>query len=168
LEANVYARAYLQARQLQRRALAAGDAAAARTQAASALEFAWQTKGYAEWAADHQHRADAEHQRRVDRSLAAAAAKGSSLPVLLERFQAGVASSGLPASLDAALAAAGAPPSERADVVARLRALTPAAVEAVLAERRARIAAGPEVPDGVILDTQLLSARAAWRKLTAR
>jgi hypothetical protein len=122
LEGNVYSLALLQARQLQRRALAAGDPVAVETQARSAVEFAWQARGYAQWAAEHQHRADVAHQRLLDASLTAAAAKGATIPVLLERFQASVRTSGLPAGLDAALTAAAASAAERGELRTRLLA----------------------------------------------
>jgi hypothetical protein len=37
-----------------------------------------------------------------------------------------------------------------------------------LTERRARIAAGPQVPEEAFLDAQLLAAQRQWRKLTKK
>jgi hypothetical protein len=159
LEGNAYILAYLQARDRYRQATAAGNKDAAKIHARSAVEFAWQAQGYGQWAADHQHKADMAHQKLLDERLAAAAKKGLTLPKLLEQFQAEVKKSGLPAHLSDALISAGATAEELAAAKERLLVLTPETVEAVLKDRRARLAAGAQVPDAVVLDTQITDAR---------
>jgi hypothetical protein len=159
LEGNAYILAYLQTRDKYRQSIAAGNKEAAKIHARSAVEFAWQAQGYGQWAADHHHKADVAHQKLLDERLTAAAKKGLTLPKLLEQFQAEVKKSGLPMPLSDALTSAGATAEELAAVTERLLALTPETVEAVLKDRRARITAGAEVPDAVVLDTQLTDAR---------
>lgn len=168
VEGSIYARAGIQAREMYRQSLATGNMDAAKLHALSAVEFAWQAQGYARWAADHQHKSDVVHQKKLDESLAAAAEKGLTLPVLLEKFQTQVKKSGLPAHLDDALTTSGASDEERTAVKARLLAQTPEAVEAVLKERRARISRGAEVPDAVILDSQLLTSQQEYHKLVKK
>jgi hypothetical protein len=161
LECNAYILAFLQARDLYRKSLASDNREAAKVHSRSAVECAFQAKGYAQWAADHQHKADVVHQKLLDESLAAAAKKGLTVPVLLEKFQAKVKESGLPPHLDAAMTNAGATSEERAEAKARLLALMPETVEDVLKERRARIARNPEAPDAALLDLQLFLASEA-------
>ena len=158
LEGNTYILAYLQARDMFRQALAADNKDAATVHARKAVEFAWQAQGYSKWAADHQHKSDVVYQKLLDDRLAAADKKGLSLAELLKKFQSQVKESGLPAHLRDALTAAGATTEELAGVKERLLALTLEAVEGVLKERRARIGRGAEVPDALILETQLLEA----------
>ncbi len=168
LEGNSYILAYLQAREMHRQSLAAGNKDAAKMHARSAVEFAWQAQGYAKWAADHQHKSDVVYQKRLDDSLAAAAKKGMTLAELLKKFQAEVKKSGVPAHLSDALTAAGASAEELAGVKERLLALTPEAVEAVLKERRERIKRGAEVPDALVLDSQLMDTRQWYHKMTKK
>ena len=159
LEGNAYILAYLQARERYRQALAANNTAAAQTHGRSAVEFAWQGQGYAKWAADHQHKSDVVYQKRLDASLAAAARAGLTLPKLLEKFQADVRKSGLPAHQADALTSAGSTAEELAQVKERLLALTPEAVESILKDRRARIARAAEPPDAPVLETQVMDTR---------
>ncbi len=162
LEANIYILAYLQARESYRQALATGNKVAAKTHARLAVEFAFQAKGYAQWAADHQHKADAAHQKMLDERLEAAAKKGLTLAELLKNFQSQIKKEGLPAQLRDALTAAGATAEELDAVKDRLLALTPEAVETVLKERRTRVKTpeqSAQAPDALFLGAQLMAAR---------
>jgi len=153
LEGNAYILAYLQARDRYRQALAANNHDAARVHTRSAVEFAWQARGYARWAAHYRHKADVVYQKRLDASLATAYMKGLTLAKLLEQFQAEVRKSGVPAHLADALTSAGATADELAAVKTRLLALTPEAVEAVLKDQRERIKRGAEIPDALVIET---------------
>lgn len=167
LEANAYAKAYLQFLDGERASTAAGKAEEAKKFGRAAVKYAWFARQAAQLAERLERTADAAHQEALDASLAAADKKGLGVDELLKRFQASVKANGVPAELRQALSSAGLADEEIAAVGKRLLQLTNADVDHVLKARRERLKEMNEsvsASDSLALEAQYMATRAKFHR----